>query len=195
MASPIFSRTTMEMQAEPTDQIVQFNLFSLILEFLQHPWNFITQIGLVSSNLLLSVLEVLLSVFEVQSIADRMFLHKGKSDFTIVNISNEVCLPFLDPITFDSNEFNCDDPVEIKVIVERHNWIAEHRGSSFEFSISVVLTQGKSEIQNWATRWIIVTLQWIIWTLASNWHRESRSRSNIWNVPLSKRHAHDENIL
>ena len=73
---------------------------------------------------------------------------KVKSDVTILNIFNEVCLPFLDPITFDSNEFNCDDPVEIKVIGERHKLIAGYRGSSFEFSISRILTQGKSEIQN-----------------------------------------------
>ena len=49
---------------------------------------------------------------------------------------------------FISNGFNCDDPVEIKVIGERRKLIAGHRGSSFEFSISLILTQGKSEIQN-----------------------------------------------
>ena len=48
----------------------------------------------------------------------------------------------------NSNGLNCDDPVEIKVIAERHKLKAGHRGSSFEFSISLILTQGKSEIQN-----------------------------------------------
>ena len=55
---------------------------------------------------------------------------------------------FLDPMMFNSNGFNYDDPVEIKVIGERHKLIAGHRGISFEFSISLILTQGKSEIQN-----------------------------------------------
>jgi hypothetical protein len=49
---------------------------------------------------------------------------------------------------FNSNGFNCDDSVEIKVIGERHKLKAARRGSSFEFSISRILTQGKSEIQN-----------------------------------------------
>jgi hypothetical protein len=73
---------------------------------------------------------------------------KVESDFTILNTFNEVCLPFLDPITFNANGFNCDDLVEIKVIVERHKLTAGHRGSSLEFSVSLILTQGKSKIQN-----------------------------------------------
>ena len=73
---------------------------------------------------------------------------KVKSDFTILNIFNEVCLSFLDPMICNSNGFNCDDPVEITVIGERHKLIAGHHGNSFEFSISLMLTQGKSEIQN-----------------------------------------------
>ena len=87
---------------------------------------------------------------------------------------------------FNYNEFNYDEPVEIKVIEERHKWITEHRGRSFEFSISLILTQGKSEIQNWAKRWVTVSLQWIRWTLTRDWHRESWSWSKTWNVSLSK---------
>ena len=79
------------------------------------------------------------------------------------------------------------------VIGERHKWIAENCGSSFEFSISRILTQGKSEIRNWAKRRVIGSLQWIRWTLTRDWHRESRSK--MWNVSLSKLHLHDENIL
>ena len=73
---------------------------------------------------------------------------KVKSDFTILYICNKVCLPSLDPMVVNSSGFNCDDPVEIIVIGERHKLKAGHRGSSFEFSISRILTQGKSEIQN-----------------------------------------------
>ena len=54
---------------------------------------------------------------------------KVKSDFTILNIFNEVCLPFLDPIMLNCNGFNYDDAVEIKVIVERHRLIAGHLGT------------------------------------------------------------------
>ena len=47
----------------------------------------------------------------------------------------------------NSNGFNCDDPVKIKVIMQRQKLIAGPRGGSFEFSISRILTQRKSEIQ------------------------------------------------
>ena len=65
----------MKMQSKPTDQVMKSNLFSLVLELIQHPWKFITEMERVSWNLLLTVLEALLSVFKVQQIADRRALH------------------------------------------------------------------------------------------------------------------------
>ena len=63
------------------------------------------------------------------------------------------CLIVMDSIVMTQSKLNSLG----KDISEK----AEHGGSSFEFSTSLILTQGKSEIQNSAKRWVIITLQLI----------------------------------